>query len=100
VLQHPLHQQPIGLQLNIPLFLGGYVNATVRQVALRPGTRQTLIGLALRPSAGAQEFRSVTEGCYVRVEQAVRSTEQVHAVKPALFEAGSRTLNDTPNAER
>ena len=49
-----------------------------------------------------REFRGVTEGV-LRVqalEQAVRSTEQVVLSNRKSYEAGSRTLVDTLNAEQ
>ncbi|OGB04539.1 MAG: channel protein TolC, partial [Burkholderiales bacterium RIFCSPHIGHO2_12_FULL_61_11] len=70
----------IGLQLNIPIFSGGYVSSTVRQaVAEQERARQALE--ALRRDLGVRvhrEFRGATEGVLkVRaLEQAVRSTEQ------------------------
>ena len=55
--------------------------------------------LALRMQ---REFRGVTEGVLrVRaLEQAVRSAEQVALSNRRSFEAGSRTLNDSLNAEQ
>lgn len=94
----------IGLQLNIPIFSGGYVDSTVRQaVAEQERARQALE--ALRRDLGVRvhrEFRGVTEGVLkVRaLEQAVRSTEQVAISNRRSFEAGSRTLVDTLNAEQ
>ena len=94
----------IGLQLSVPLFAGGYVNSTIRQaLADQERVEQTLE--ALRRDLGVRvhkEFRGVTEGVLkVRaLEQAVRSTEQVVLSNRRSFEAGSRTLNDTLNAEQ
>ncbi len=94
----------IGLQLNIPIFSGGYVNSQVRQaLAEQERVAQTLEGL--RRDLGVRlhrEFRGVTEGV-LRVqalEQAVRSTEQVVLSNRRSYEAGSRTLVDTLNAEQ
>ena len=94
----------IGLQLSVPLFAGGYVNSTIRQaLANKERVEQSLE--ALRRDLGVRvhkEFRGVTEGVLkVRaLEQAVRSTEQVTRSNRRSFEAGSRTLNDTLNAEQ
>lgn len=94
----------IGLQLNIPLFAGGYVNSQVRQ-ALAEQERAEQALEALRRDLGVRlhrEFRGVTEGV-LRVkalEQAVRSTEQVALSNRRSFEAGSRTLVETLNAEQ
>ena len=94
----------IGLQLNIPIFSGGNVNSQVRQaLAEQERVGQTLEGL--RRDLGVRlhrEFRGVTEGV-LRVqalEQAVRSTEQVVLSNRRSYEAGSRTLVDTLNAEQ
>ena len=94
----------IGLQLNIPLYAGGYSNSMVRQ-ALADQERATHALEALRRDLGVRvhrEFRGVTEGILkVRaLEQAVRSTEQVAISNRRAFEAGSRTLVDTLNAEQ
>ncbi len=94
----------IGLQLNIPIFAGGYVNSQVRQ-ALAEQERAEQALEALRRDLGVRvyrEFRGVTEGVLkVRaLEQAVRSMEQVALSNLRSFEAGSRTLMDTLNAEQ
>lgn len=94
----------IGLQLNVPLYAGGYVNSTVRQ-ALADQERAEQALEALRRDLGVRvhkEFRGVTEGVLqVRaLEQAVRSTEQVTLSNRRSFAAGSRTLNDVLNAEQ
>jgi TolC family type I secretion outer membrane protein len=94
----------LGLQLNIPLFSGGIVSSQVRQaVAETERAREALE--ALRRDLGVRvhrEFRGVTEGVLrVRaLEQAVRSTGQVALSNRRSFEAGSRTLVDTLNAEQ
>ena len=94
----------IGLQLSVPLFSGGFVNSTIRQtLAEKERAEQSLE--ALRRDLGVRvhrEFRGVTEGVLkIRaLEQAVRSTEQVALSNRRSFEAGSRTLNDTLNAEQ
>jgi len=94
----------VGLQLSVPLFSGGYVNSTIRQ-ALAEQERAEQALEALRRDLGVRvhkEFRGVTEGVLqVRaLEQAVRSTEQVALSNRRSFEAGSRTLTDTLNAEQ
>ncbi|RIX75827.1 TolC family outer membrane protein [Acidovorax cavernicola] len=93
----------IGVQLNIPLYSGGYVSSTVRQaLAGQQRAEETLE--ALRRDLGVRlhrEFRGVTEGV-LRVkalEQAARSAEQVVLSNQRSFEAGSRTLPDVLNAE-
>ncbi len=94
----------VGLQLNIPIFAGGYVNSTVRQ-ALADQERAEQALEALRRDLGVRvhkEFRGMTEGVLkVRaLEQAVRSAEQVVISNRRSFDAGSRTLMDTLNAEQ
>lgn len=94
----------IGLQLNVPLFSGGYVSSAVRQ-ALAAELRAEEALEAVRRDLGVRlhrEFRGVTEGV-LRVkalEQAVRSAEQVVLSNRRSFEAGSRTLPDMLNAEQ
>lgn len=94
----------IGLQLNVPLYSGGYVNSTVRQaLAEKERAEQALEALRRDLSVRVhQEFRGVTEGVLKvkALEQAVRSTEQVARSNRRSFEAGSRTLIDTLNAEQ
>ena len=98
------NNKSVGLQLNIPIFAGGYVNSQMRQaLAEQERVGQALEGL--RRDLGVRihrEFRGVTEGVLrVRaLEQAVRSAEQVVSSNRRSFEAGSRTLVDTLNAEQ
>lgn len=94
----------IGVQLNVPLFAGGYVNSQVRQaVAERERIGQALEAtrrdLALRVE---KEYRGLTEGALrIRaLEQAVKSTEVMVHSNRRSFEAGSRTLVDILNAEQ
>ncbi len=93
-----------GLQLNIPLFSGGYVNASVRQaLAGLERAEQTLetgrrdLGLRVH-----KEFRGVTENIpkIKALEQALRSADQLVLSSRKSFEAGSRTLLDILNAEQ
>ena len=94
----------IGLQLNVPLFSGGYVNSTIRQaVAEQTRAEETLE--ALRRDLGVRvhkEFRGVSEGVMrVRaLEQAVRSAEQMMKSTRMSFKAGSRTQLDVLNAQQ
>lgn len=94
----------IGLQLNVPIFAGGYVNSQIRQ-ALADQERANAALEATRRDLGVRlhrEFRNITEGkLRIRaLEQAVRSTEQVALSNRRSFEAGSRTLVDTLNSEQ
>jgi len=94
----------IGLQLNIPLYSGGYVNSTIRQaVAEQTRTEETLE--ALRRDLGVRvhkEYRGVSEGVMrVRaLEQATRSAEQMMKSTQMSQKAGSRTLLDVLNAQQ
>ena len=94
----------VGLQLNLPLYAGGYASSVVRQaVAESKRAEETLeaarrdLGLRLQ-----REFRGVTEGVLkVRaLEQAVRSAEQLVKSSRRSFEAGSRNMLDVLNAEQ
>ncbi len=94
----------IGLQLNVPLFSGGYVNSTIRQ-AVAEQTRAEENLEALRRDLGVRvhkEFRGVTEGVLrVRaLEQAVRSAEQMMQSTQMSLKAGSRTQLDVLNAQQ
>lgn len=94
----------LGLQLNVPLFAGGYVNASMRQtLAGLERAGQTLEAgrrtLALQVH---KEFRGVTENIpKIRaLEQALRSAEQSVLSSQKSFQAGSRTSLDILNAEQ
>ena len=94
----------IGLQLNIPLYSGGYVNSTIRQ-ALAEQTRVEESLEALRRDLGVRvhkEYRGVSEGV-MRVkalEQAARSAEQMMKSTQMSLSAGSRTQLDVLNAQQ
>ena len=94
----------IGLQLNIPLYSGGYVNSTIRQaVAEQTRAEETLE--ALRRDLGVRvhkEYRGVSEGVMrVRaLEQAARSAEQMMMSTQMSQKAGSRTQLDVLNAQQ
>ena len=94
----------IGLQLNIPLYSGGYVNSTIRQaVAEQTRAEETLE--ALRRDLGVRvhkEYRGVSEGVLrVRaLEQATRSAEQMVKSTQMSFKAGARTQLDVLSAQQ
>ena len=94
----------IGLQLNIPLYSGGYVNSTIRQ-AVAEQTRVEESLEALRRDLGVRvhkEYRGVSEGV-MRVkalEQAARSAEQMMKSTQMSLSAGSRTQLDVLNAQQ
>ena len=94
----------VALQLNIPIFAGGYVNASVRQaLASQERAEQTLEfgkrNLSLRVH---KEFRGVTENIpkIKALEQALRSADQLVLSSRKSFQAGSRTVLDILNAEQ
>ena len=94
----------VGLQLNIPIFSGGYVNSLVRQ-ALAGLDRAEQVLEAGRRDLGVRvhkEFRGVTENIpKIRaLEQAVRSSDQLVLSSQKSFQAGSRTVVDVLNAEQ
>jgi TolC family type I secretion outer membrane protein len=94
----------IGLQLNIPIFSGGGVNASVRQAlanvdraeqALEAGRRD--LGVKVH-----KHFRGITENIpkVAALERALRSAEQLIVSNKKSFQAGSRTIIDILNAEQ
>jgi TolC family type I secretion outer membrane protein len=97
-------QKAVGLQLNVPLYAGGYVNSVVRQ-AVADLERIDQVLEATRRDLGVRvhrEYRGVTEGVLKvqALEQAVRSAQQAVISNRRSFEAGSRTLVDILNAEQ
>jgi len=94
----------LGLQLNVPLYAGGYVNSLQRQaLASLQRAEQTLE--ATRRDLGLRvykEFRGVTENIpKIRaLEQALRSADQLVLSSNKSFQAGSRTVIDILNAEQ
>ena len=94
----------IGLQVNIPLFAGGYVNSSVRQaiaeqVRAEENLEATRRDLAVRVH---REHRGITEGVLKvkALQQAVRSAQQLVQSSKRSFEAGSRSTVDVLNAEQ
>jgi outer membrane protein TolC len=94
----------VGVQLNIPIYSGGSVNAAVRQsLAGLARAEQTLeagrrdLGLRVH-----KEFRGVTENIpKIRaLEQALRSADQLVLSSRKSVLAGSRTMLDILNAEQ
>lgn len=93
-----------GLQLNIPLFAGGYVNSLVRQtLASQTRAEQNLeagrLDLGLRVY---KEFRGMTDNIpkVKALEQALRSADQMILSSRKSFQAGSRTMIEVLNAEQ
>lgn len=93
----------VGVQLNVPIFAGGYVNSQSRQAVADLERAEQAIE-ATRRDLGLRiekEFRGVTEGVLrIRaLEQAVRSSETMLVSNRRSFEGGIRTLVDILNAE-
>lgn len=94
----------VGVQLNVPLYAGGYFNAATREALARQTQAEELLeatrrDLALRVTT---EYRSVTEG-RLRVqalEQAERSAEQLAVSSRQSMRGGVRTLVDVFNADQ
>lgn len=94
----------LGLQLNMPLYAGGYVNSLQRQ-ALASLQRAEQTHEASRRDLGVRvykEFRGITENIpkIKALEQALRSADQLVLSSRKSFEAGNRTVLDILNAEQ
>ena len=94
----------VGVQVNIPIFSGGYVNSATRQAhAALEKQRQQLeatrreVGLAVK-----KEFDAATQGVHwvKAYEQAVQSAEQTLYSTRKGFQAGKRNTLDILNAEQ
>lgn len=93
-----------GLQLNIPLYAGGYVNSQVRQTLAGQERAEQYLEAGRRDLQMRvfKEFRGVTENIpkIKALEQALRSSDQLVLSSRKSFEAGSRTVIDILNAEQ
>lgn len=94
----------VSVQMNIPIFAGGYVNSQVRQARAAHERHQQLYE-AKRREVGLQirkEFQNVAEGVLkVRaLEQAERSADQAVFSNQKGFQAGTRSQIDILNAEQ
>lgn len=94
----------VGLQVNIPLFSGGYVSSQERQALANLEKYQQLYEGGRREVALqiGKEFQNVTEGVLkVRaLEQAERSADQAVYSNQKGLQAGTRTLVDILNAQQ
>jgi len=94
----------VGIQLNIPIFSGGYINASVRQAQANVIRAEKTLEASRRDIAVKvhQEYRSITESA-ARIQalgQALQSAEQMLISNQKSFQAGSRTLLDIANAQQ
>jgi outer membrane protein, protease secretion system len=97
-------QKIFGVQLNVPIFSGGFVSSQTRQAVADLERAQQALE-ATRRDLGLRvekEFRGITEGVLrVRaLEQAVRSADTALVSSRRSFEGGARTLIDVLNAEQ
>lgn len=94
----------VGVQLNVPLFSGGYVNAAVRQAAasLQQAQHTLTSGRRDLELQVYKAFRAVTESMarIQALEQALRSADQVVLSNEKSFQAGSRTLVNIHDAQQ
>jgi outer membrane protein len=98
------HSNSIGVQLNVPLYLGGAVESRIREAGLRRD--QSLESLESSRRAvqlqAHQAYQNVLSGIS-RVEalrQAVVSTQTAYDATQAGFEVGTRTSVDVLAAQR
>lgn len=91
-----------GIQVNMPLFSGGYTQSTVRQAqAYLDRERESLeqvrrtLGLQIR-----KEYQNITEGLLkvAALEQGLRSAQQLVVSSQKSIQAGVRTQTDLLNA--
>jgi len=97
-------QRMIGLQLNVPLYSGGYTQSTVRQAIAEEVRAEENLESARRELAVRvhREFRGVSEGVHkIRaLQQAEQSGEQLVQSSRRSWEAGFRTMLDVLAAEQ
>ena len=94
----------VGVQINIPIFSGGYVNSQELQALanLEKFQQQFEAGRRDTDLQIRKEFQNVSEGVFkVRaLEQAERSSDQAVFSNQKGFQAGTRTLVDILNAQQ
>ena len=97
-------QKYVGVQLNVPLYSGGYVSSTVRQALAEVQRMQQTLEAAQRDLSNQvyEQFRAMTEGVLriAALEQAVRSAQQALLSSQKSLQAGARTTVDVLNAEQ
>jgi TolC family type I secretion outer membrane protein len=93
----------IGVELNVPLFAGGFVVSRVRQARAEFERADELLEAARRDLGLRvhKEFRGASEGVLLvrAMEQAVRSAETTVQSTRRSWEAGARTQVDVLRAE-
>ncbi len=91
-----------GVQLNVPLFAGGYVDSSIRQAAASLQREEQQLEQVRRTLAlqVRKEYQNLTEGLMrmKALEQAVRSAEQLVLSTQKGVQAGTRTQTDVLNA--
>jgi protease secretion system outer membrane protein len=94
----------VGVQVNIPIFAGGYSNASVRQALANLDkfqqqyeAKRREIDMQIR-----KEFQNVAEGVFKvkALEQAERSSDQAVFSNQKGYQAGTRTQIDILNAQQ
>lgn len=94
----------VGVQFNIPIWSGGYVNSQMRQaIANLEKVKQQHEAKRREVSQQVRkEFQNVTEGILKvkALEQAERSADQAVFSNQKGFQAGTRTLVDILNAQQ
>ena len=97
-------QKYVGVQLNVPLYSGGYVSSTVRQALAEVQRMQQTLEAAQRDLSNQvyEQFSAMTEGVLriAALEQAVRSAQQALLSSQKSLQAGARTTVDVLNAEQ
>ena len=97
-------QKYVGVQLNVPLYAGGYVSSTVRQALAEVQRMQQTLDAAQRDLSNQvyEQFSAMTEGVLriAALEQAVRSAQQALLSSQKSLQAGARTTVDVLNAEQ
>jgi outer membrane protein/protease secretion system outer membrane protein len=97
-------QKQIGLQLQVPIFNGGYVNSQEREALANLEQAEAKLD-ELKRDLGVRvhtEFQGMDDGVLKvkALEQAVKSAEQLVVSSRRSFEAGVRTRIDILNAEQ
>ncbi|MBV5344525.1 MAG: TolC family protein, partial [Rhodoferax sp.] len=94
----------IGLQLNIPIYSGGYANSAIRQALAGLERAQQVLEAGRREMALRvhKEFKSAIESIpkIQALEQSLRSADQWVLSTQKSLQAGNRTVLDVLNAQQ